>query len=173
MSKNSPQDPHYDPYYDHIAQGYEELHREEQLRKIAIIKAHVAIRPDDLLLDVGCGTGLTCDFPCCVVGLDPAIALLQRTPKSLPIVQAEAEHIPFADDSFDIVSSVTAIQNFRDIRKGLEEIRRVGKDRFILTFLAQSAKRDAIKAAIEELFVVDKVIEEDYDVIHVCHKDKQ
>ncbi len=161
-----------DAYYDSIAQGYEELHREEQLRKMALIKADMDIRPDDLLLDVGCGTGLTCDFPCRVIGLDPAIALLKRAPKDLPVVQAEAEHIPFKDNSFDIVSSVTAIQNFHDIRAGLEEIRRVGKDRFVLTFLAASPKKDSIERLIRKFFIVDKRIEERHDIIFFCRKGK-
>lgn len=159
-----------DTYYDSIAQGYEELHQEEQLRKMALIKAELDIKPDDLLLDVGCGTGLTCDFPCRVIGLDPAIQLLKRAPPDLKVVQGEAEHIPFADDTFDIVSSVTAIQNFYDIKAGLEDIRRVGKDRFVLTFLAKSSKRDFIESQIQELFVVEKRIEERHDVIFLCHR---
>lgn len=161
-----------DDYYDCIAPGYEELHRDEQLHKMALIKAELDIEPDDLLLDVGCGTGLTCDFLCRVIGLDPAIQLLKRAPKDLLVVQAEAEHIPFADDIFDIVSSVTAIQNFHDIKAGLHEIRRVGKKRFVLTFLAKSPKRDFIESQIQKLFVVEKRIEERHDIIFLCLKGK-
>ena len=46
-------------YYDKIAKGYEELHKEEQLKKIKLIKTILKVNPTDKLLDVGCGTGLT------------------------------------------------------------------------------------------------------------------
>ena len=37
-------------YYDEIAEGYEELHKEEQEKKIEIVKKHLEINPDDKLL---------------------------------------------------------------------------------------------------------------------------
>ena len=45
-------------YYDEIASGYEELHSEEQLAKIGLIKDHFRVTVKDKLLDVGCGTGV-------------------------------------------------------------------------------------------------------------------
>ena len=84
-------------YYDEIAEGYEELHREEQLQKVALIKQHLSIKKDDMLLDVGCGTGITTQLgDCRKFGLDPAIKLLQRAKGAL-FVNGEAEHIPFKD----------------------------------------------------------------------------
>ena len=46
-------------YYDEISEGYEELHKEEQEKKIELIKQHLKVNPEEKLLDVGCGTGLT------------------------------------------------------------------------------------------------------------------
>ena len=60
-------------YYDEISEGYEELHTEEQLKKMAVIKAKIRPKKEDLLLDIACGTGLSSDFNCNVIGLDPAI----------------------------------------------------------------------------------------------------
>ena len=45
-------------YYDDISSGYEELHKEEQLKKVSSIKKHLKVNSSDKLLDVGCGTGL-------------------------------------------------------------------------------------------------------------------
>ncbi len=154
-------------YYDTIAEGYEELHRGEQEKKLALIKQHIKVKKTDLLLDVGCGTGVTSNFDCRVVGVDPTIKLLERCPLPLK-VQGEAEHLPFKDKAFDIVSSVTAIQNFHDIEQGLKEIRRVGKGRYILTFLKKSEKRNKIIALIRKHFVVEQEIDEEKDCIFFC-----
>jgi ubiquinone/menaquinone biosynthesis C-methylase UbiE len=154
-------------YYDAISSGYEELHREEQEKKLALIKKHLKVKREDTLLDVGCGTGITSKFDCTVIGLDPAIKLLGRAP--LPLrVQGEAEHLPFKDRSFDIVSSVTAIQNFHDIEAGLREILRVGRGKYALTFLKKSAKRERIASLIRRLFRVEEELEEEKDMIFIC-----
>ena len=162
-----------DTYYDDISEGYEELHREEQEKKMAIILGEVKVKPTDTLLDVGCGTGITTSpWKCIRTGLDPAKKLLEKGNKKNEVtyVHARAEEIPFPDNSFDLVTSVTAIQNFSDLKKGLSEIKRVGKKRFVLTYLKKSLKADNIEKIINELFIVKKRIEEERDIIFICEK---
>ena len=123
-------------YYDEISEGYEKLHKEEQLKKIEVIKKHLKLKPTDKLLDVGCGTGITTEpWECKRYGIDPAIKLLERANNrgKIQYKQAAAENIPYPDDFFDIVISITAIQNFEDIEKGLNEIKRVGKNKFVFS----------------------------------------
>jgi demethylmenaquinone methyltransferase/2-methoxy-6-polyprenyl-1,4-benzoquinol methylase len=158
-------------YYDEIAQGYEELHREEQLKKIEIIKKILKLKKTDKLLDVGCGTGLTTEpWNCSRYGIDPSKKLLERARQKNKIEykQAQAEDIPYPDRFFDIVISITAIQNFQDIEKGLKEIKRVGKDGFVLSFLKRSPKKEFIEKKIKELFFVKNVVEEEKDIIFFC-----
>ena len=135
-------------YYDAIAKGYEELYKEEQLKKIAIIKKYLKVKKDDKLLDVGCGTGLTTQpWPCKRYGLDPSKELLKRArdKDKIKYVLGRAESIPFPDNFFDIVISITALQNFSNIKKSLSEIKRVGKKKFVLSFLKKSKKEKKLK----------------------------
>ena len=78
---------------------------------------------------------------------------------------AQAEKIPYSDDEFDYVISVTAIQNFEDVEQGLKEIKRVGKTKFVLTALKKSSKMSKIRILINKLFDVKQEIEEDKDFI--------
>lgn len=163
-------------YYDQISEGYEELHREEQLAKLALVTrwltAHRPIQPTDLLLDVACGTGLTSQFPCRVVGLDPAINLLKRGNLPPQKVLGEAEHLPFADGMFDIVSSITALQNFHDPLLGLREIKRVGKPDalYLISFLKRSSKSPQLTRLIVDTFTVLEHLEEEKDYLYFCKR---
>ena len=152
-------------YYDNISKGYNELHREEQLNKIRIISDNIDISENDSLLDVGSGTGFSFEsFKCKKLGLDPSIELLKQSKDN--VVCGVAENLPFKDNSFDIVVSVTALHNFEDVEKGLFEMKRVGK-RFAFSVLKKSKKSELIKHLIENNFSVKKIIEEDKDLVFI------
>lgn len=156
-------------YYDSISKGYEELYSQEQLNKIKIIKKLLKVKKTDKLLDVGCGTGLTTEpWPCRRYGIDPAKKLLARARQKgkIEYKPAPAERIPYPDHFFDIVMSITAIQNFKDIEKGLKEIKRVGKRKFVLSFLKKSPKKEMIEKLIKKHFEIKKIIEEEKDLIY-------
>lgn len=158
-------------YYDEISEGYEELHKEEQLKKVELIKKYLKLKPTDKLLDVGCGTGLTTSpWKCRRYGIDPAPKLLERArcKEEIEYKLAPAEDIPYPDGFFDAVISVTAIQNFADIENGLKEIKRVGKNRFVLSFLKKSNKKEYIDKSIRKIFKITNIIEEDKDLIYFC-----
>ena len=158
-------------YYDEISEGYEELHKEEQLKKVELIKKYLKVKSTDKLLDIGCGTGLTTEpWDCIRHGADPAPKLLARARQKdkIKYVQAPAENIPYPDGFFDVVISITAIQNFQDIEKGLKEIKRVGKNRFVLSFLKKSEKKGLIEKLIKKIFIVKKLVDEDKDLIYFC-----
>jgi len=156
-------------YYDEISEGYDELHSEEQEKKIALIKQKLKVGREDKLLDVGCGTGITTRcWDCKRFGIDPSENLLEKAKqadKGGKYILAAAEKIPFEGNFFDIVVSITAIQNFDDIEKGLNEIKRVGKNKFVLSFLKKSPKREKIEKLINQLFQKAEIVEEDKDII--------
>lgn len=154
-------------YYDETARNYNELHGEEQLAKLKIIAEHIKVKKSTTLLDVGCGSGLSAKiFECKITGIDPSENLLKQCP--FKAIKASAESIPFPDYSFDVVIAVTCIHNFSSIRKGLEEIKRVGKDVFALTVLKKSPKKDLILREINNVFkchLHHRLIEEEFDLI--------
>jgi len=152
-------------YCNSISRSYNKLYREEQLNKIRIIKNNLKLKKQDFLMDVGCGTGIFAEeFNCVKVGVDPAINLLNQGKNAL-YIQAYAENLPFKDNSFDVVISVTAIHNFKNIKRGLEEIKRVSRKNVVLSILKKSAKINEIKDNIQKLFKITKTIEENQDII--------
>ncbi len=154
-------------YYDDIAEGYNNLHEEEQLAKLKTIKQYLKPKPSDMLLDVGCGTGISSDWPCKVVGIDPSKELLKKNPH--PHKLAEAESIPFEDNTFDIIISITAIQNFKDPKQALKEIKRVARPTAKIAFsiLKKAKNRASIEKLINSLFSVKETIEEEKDIIYI------
>jgi demethylmenaquinone methyltransferase/2-methoxy-6-polyprenyl-1,4-benzoquinol methylase len=158
-------------YYDEISEGYNELHKEEQLKKVKIILDKLKLKRKDKLLDVGCGTGFYLDlFDCDVTGVDLSEKLLEQYKGEHQVILGSAESLDFPDNSFDIVMSITAIHNFENIEKGLKEIQRIGKDRFVFSVLKRSSKYELIEKLINELFIVNEKIEEDKDIILFCSK---
>lgn len=158
-------------YYDEISEGYNELHKEEQLKKVKIILSKLKLKKTDKLLDVGCGTGFYLDlFDCDVTGIDPSERLLEKYHGQHQVILGSAENLDFPDNSFDIVMSITAIHNFEDIERGLKEIERVGKDKFVFSILKRSLKLELIEKLINEIFSVNEIIGEEKDFLFFCSK---
>ena len=82
------------------------------------------------LLDIGCGTGYTLGVMARhseAYGLDVAIeGLAFCLGRGLGrLVQAEAEHLPFADESMDVVTALDVLEHLDDDDAALREWRRV------------------------------------------------
>lgn len=100
--------------------------------------------PGATLLDVGCGTGyftrrLASECGLRAVGLDPnnewlAFARLHSV-GSEHYCGGRAEHLPFADASFDDAISITALCFVDDARCAVRELLRVSRRRFVIGLL--------------------------------------
>ena len=169
-------------YYNSIAGGYEELHQEEQLAKLELIKTSlkklkININPEFRLLDIGCGSGISTRFweftNADKTGIDPSEKLIgiaqAKDLKSQYFVES-AEDLSFEDSLFDFVISLTAIQNFSNLKEGISEIARVSKKHGVLSFLKKSEKKDEILKLIQIHFKILKEIEEEKDLILICEK---
>jgi len=153
-------------YYDQISSGYVELHQDEQLKKIDIIKQNLAINDNDLLLDLGCGPCFG-DFPCNRIGIDSSIELLKQA--NAKVIHGNAEQLPFKDSVFDIVVCMTALHNFKNKEKALLEAKRVGKTKFAFSILRKSKAREEMEKLINKHFTIEKTIEEDKDIILITN----
>lgn len=125
-------------FYDHllILAGFGRKFREK------IVNA-IDIKPDDKILDVGCGTGIFLEllkkkYPVVsVIGIDPDQEALSIASKRLSLFQnvklikAFAEALPFENESFDIVFSTLVFHHLpNDVKqKAVAEIYRVLKPR--------------------------------------------
>jgi protein-L-isoaspartate(D-aspartate) O-methyltransferase len=98
---------------------------------------HYGIKPGDRILDVGCGKGfLLYDFTKVVPDLDlhgidiSDYAIENSKPEIRDRLQvANATRLPYPDDHFDFVFSITTLHNLHcyDLDKALREIERVGR----------------------------------------------
>jgi ubiquinone/menaquinone biosynthesis C-methylase UbiE len=162
-----------DSYYDAIAPRYNELHGEEQKKKYLEFLHALPKVPRGKLLDVGCGTALSREFfsECDWQGIEPSQGLIDQAKEHVRknIILGRGEELPFDDDEFDIVLSVTALQNFENSRQGLEEIRRVlsSEGVALLSVLRKSSKSEQISQEIRELFRVEKEWKEEKDLLFV------
>lgn len=129
--------------YDTLAEGYDELYREEQEAKYRVVLA--ASPPGEPSLDIGCGTGLLLQrLPFYSVGVDLSermllVAKRKGVSERADLVRAHAELLPFRDRAFEAVYSVTVLH---EAPRLVSEASRVAKveGRVALTLLRKRAE---------------------------------
>ncbi|MBF0454446.1 MAG: methyltransferase domain-containing protein [Magnetococcales bacterium] len=98
---------------------------------------HYGLKAGDKILDVGCGKAfLLYEFTqavpgCEVAGLDISSYAIQNAKEEVRpfLIEGNATELPFEDNSFDFVYSITTLHNLRcyDLEKAIREIERVGR----------------------------------------------
>jgi SAM-dependent methyltransferase len=116
--------------YDRIGVGYREVRRPDP-RIAARIEA--ALGNARTVLNVGAGTGSYEPADREVIAVEPSQTMIdQRPPGSAPVVQAAAEALPFADDSFDAAMAIITVHHWADAAAGLAEMVRVSRGRVVV-----------------------------------------
>jgi SAM-dependent methyltransferase len=122
-----------DALYDRIGRGYSPIRHADPRFEAAIRQALGDARS---VVNVGAGTGSYEPRDLEVTAVEPSeVMIAQRPPGSAPAVRADAEALPFPDDSFDAAMAIVTIHHWRDVDAGLAEMVRVARRRVVvLTF---------------------------------------
>lgn len=135
--------------YDETAGFYDHRYTEIQRQKYSAVIKHLPSR-FGRALDVGCGTGLFLDelrrrarF---VVGVDISEKMLnvaQGRGSGAGLLLADAESLPFKDQTFDCVISVTLLQNVPSPENAVAEFMRILKNHGLVVYTSLKRKHSA------------------------------
>lgn len=123
-----------------IAEAYENFYEDETGQKIdqieqRLLSRHLKRLEITELLELGCGSGHWTRFFCekgfRVTAVDESDSMLEIAKKNKPLncefLKADATQLPFPDNSFSIITSVTMLEFVEDVTKVSNEIDRVLK----------------------------------------------
>jgi SAM-dependent methyltransferase len=126
--------------YDQIGQGYSAARGEDPRVAEAVVRGLGEART---VLNVGAGTGSYEPGDREVTAVEPsAVMIAQRPADAAPVVQASAEALPFAADSFDAAMAIVSDHHWRDRAVGMRELRRVARERVVIVNVDPAANPD-------------------------------
>jgi ubiquinone/menaquinone biosynthesis C-methylase UbiE len=121
--------------YDRLAADYDRRWAGYVSASVRQALARITVRPGEMVLDVGCGTGALSyaiwrrDRTASVVGVDVATAMLRRAEERFAgaavLVAGDVVRLPFRSAAFDLVVSSSSFHYWNDPMVGLGEIARV------------------------------------------------
>ena len=119
--------------YDTIGINYADLRKPDPRIEAAIGRALGSART---VLNVGAGAGSYEPADRQVTAVEPSMEMIrQRDAAAAPVVQGQAEDLPFGDNSFDASMAILTVHHWSDKETGLREMRRVTRGRVVvLTF---------------------------------------
>lgn len=148
--------------YDLTAEMYEMRYAEEQVAKYKAALDRLKITRDSRVIDVGCGTGLLFNHIAAqaqiVIGVDLSEKLLThakeraRDFRNIHLIQADADHLPFKNNTFNVVFAFTLLQNMPKYMETLSEIKRIA-DRggsVVATGLKKAFSLEAFSASLHD-----------------------
>src|SRR5437879_2525340 len=103
--------------YDEIGLLYAKYRRPDPRIAAAIQRA---LGPAHHIVDVGAGTGSYEPPERRIIAVEPSMVMIrQRSSGAAPVIQANAEALPFAAQTFDAALAVFTMHHWADWRRGL------------------------------------------------------
>jgi len=94
---------------------------------------HAQLKQATSVLNVGARTGSYEPVSLSGVSVEPStIMIRQRASDRFPVVQGQAEYLPFPNQSFDVVMGVMTMHHWSDVTQGLRELKRVARSTVVL-----------------------------------------
>ncbi|MDI9646132.1 MAG: methyltransferase domain-containing protein [Archaeoglobales archaeon] len=148
-------------YFSKIYDYVNPIFYAEEMREKVVEMAE--IDKNDLILEVGCGTGYTTAGIALKVPQENIVALditpqqvekAQRKLKKVNYFLADAENLPFKDKVFDASISAGSIEYWPNPEKGIKEMARVTKSGGKVVILAPRKPENFIAKKIAELIML-------------------
>jgi len=146
-------------HYDREATIYDVQYLGEQKTKIKDSLNNIRLDSNELVLDLGCGTGFLFQHIAqkvgLLVGIDVSSDALRVAKKhiknmqNIVLVRADADNTPFPDQIFDKVFAVTVLQNMPEPTKTIAEMKRTAKPQAI--FAVTGLKKKFTKESFVDL----------------------
>jgi demethylmenaquinone methyltransferase/2-methoxy-6-polyprenyl-1,4-benzoquinol methylase len=133
---------------------------DKQWRRRVVQKLGALLPPEARVLDVGCGTGdlsieLFENTAAHVTGVDfcgPMLKLAKEKAPQLQFIEGDALRLPFAEASFDGLTTGFALRNFADVDRGLRELLRVLKPNGYVAILEFSHPANPVFASFVRFY---------------------
>lgn len=131
-------------------------------RRVARALSHMNIQPDDLVLDLGIGTGASLNYYPFdrgrIFGIDLSSGMLELCSRKMisqgrqnaTVMQGDALHLPFADNSFDHVFISHVISVVSDPCRLVREAQRVAKPSARIVILNHFQSTNRFIALVEK-----------------------
>ncbi len=155
--------------YNETASKYDDRYRSIQEQKYREIFSMIDYDVNDIVLDVGSGTGLLLDYLsssvenilCCDLSFNMLVEGRKRHNNAI-FICADSDHLPFRDSSFDLTTCISVIQNLPEPFQTIEESFRILKDggRLLLT---------ALDKKYTDIELRNICVKAGYDVIKLWH----
>jgi ubiquinone/menaquinone biosynthesis C-methylase UbiE len=157
----------YDPEDYHLHSNF--LVRWVEHRRVKVILRFLGAEYHESILEVGCGAGNVLEQveQGQLYGIDLSRYLLEKSKHRLAqcsarLTQANAEHLPFADESFDKLICTEVLEHVRHPRKVLSEIARVVTSEAIIVISIPNEKLiDQFKQIINNLGLGSRLLRGD------------
>jgi len=118
------------PLYDTIGTRYSTYRRPDP--RIAG-PVYSELRQAATIVNLGAGVGAYEPGDRDLIAVEPSRLMISQRPRGAPpVVQAQAEFVPFRDGAFDVAMAILSIHHWSDMERGLLEARRVAKHQVVL-----------------------------------------